>query len=412
LAGSASSLERMLGRPGILSKEDAGWTRLPHYASRMSFHDDCLVFDGHTDVPSRLWESPADLSQPLPDRHIDLPRLRRGGVDALVFALYVPASLSVGAGREHARTLYEVARAQLGSGSGGSGLVQATSVAEVRRAADRREVAVVFGLENGRPLGAIEGRAAGRLGEPGFLGECSAMGVRYVTLTHNASHEWCDASTGEALHGGLAPEGIAILQEMSRRGILADVSHVSDAGVAQVLAVSPLPPVASHSSARALCDVPRNLPDDLIRDIARRGGVVMANSYAAFVGPAAARANQERMRELGPALAELEEPYLREPTKIREEIVRLFDGFPLPAVPLSAFVDHVVRLIELGGEEHVGIGTDFDGIDAPLEGFEDPSRFPDLTAALLDRGVDRAGVRLILGENFLRLLTLAEKAAS
>jgi membrane dipeptidase len=372
----------------------------------MIFHDDCLVFDGHTDVPSRLWESPADLTESLPDRHVDLPRLRRGGVDALVFALYVPASLSVEAGREHARTLFRLSRRQLDTGSG---LVQAASAAEVRRAARRGEVAVVFGLENGRPLGAV-GKSGG-LPDPGFLGECSAMGVRYVTLTHTASHEWCDASTGEALHGGLAPEGIPLIREMNRRGILPDVSHVSDAAVGQVLAVSKVPPVASHSSARALCDVPRNLPDELIREIAHRGGVVMANSYAAFVGPEAARANAERLAELGPALAELDEPYLREPAKHAEEILRLFADHPLPPVPLSALVDHLIRLIELGGEEHVGVGTDFDGIDAPLVGFEDPSRFPDLTAALLDRGVDKAGARLVLGENFLRLLAQAEKAA-
>jgi len=370
----------------------------------MSFHDDCLVFDGHTDVPSRLWESPADLAAPLPDRHVDLPRLRRGGVDALVFALYVPASLSVAAGREHARTLFRLSRERLGRG-----LVQATSAEEVRRAASRGEVAVVFGLENGRPLGAV--RQPGGLGDPGFLGECAAMGVRYVTLTHNASHEWCDASTDAPIHGGLAPAGIPLIREMNRRGILPDVSHVSDAAVAQVLAVSTVPPVASHSSARALCDVPRNLPDGLVREIARRGGVVMANSYAAFVGPEAARANAKRLEEIGPALAELDEPYLRDPAKYGEEIRRLFADRPLPPVPLAAFVDHLIHLVELGGEEHVGIGTDFDGITEPLDGFEDPSRFPDLTAALLERGVDKPGVRLILGENFLRLLSQAEKAA-
>jgi membrane dipeptidase len=379
---------------------------------RMSFHDDCLVFDGHTDVPLRLWEAPADLSRPLPDRQVDLPRLRKGGVDALVFALFVPPELSAQAGREHARALYRVARAQLGTGSG---LVQAASVLDIRRAAGRGEVAVVFGLENGRPLGKAGATqpppGALPLPDPGFLPECSAMGVRYVTLTHVASHEWCDASTGEALHGGLAPEGIDLVREMNRRGILPDVSHVSDAAVAQVLAVSKVPPVASHSSARALCDVPRNLPDHLICDIGKTGGVVMANSYAAFVGPEAARANAERMKEIGPQLMELEERQLREPKKYAPEIARLLADHPLPPVPLSAYVDHVMHLVELAGEEHVGIGTDFDGIDAPLQGFEDPSRFPDLTAALLERGIDKAGVRWILGESFLDLLARAERAA-
>jgi len=359
----------------------------------MTFHDDCLVFDGHTDVPSRLWETPADLSASLLDRHVDLPRLRRGGVGALVFALYVPSSLSPEAGREHARTLYRLSQVQLGPDRG---LRQATSVEEIRRAAGRGEVAAVFGLENGRPLTL-----------PGALAEFAGMGVRYVTLTHVASHEWCDASTGEALHGGLAPEGIPIIQEMNRRGILPDVSHVSDAAVAQVLAVSSVPPVASHSSARALCDHPRSLPDDLVRDVARRGGVVMANSFPAFLDPAAARAN----RELIPTLIEMDDTYMREPGEHARWMQRFFAEHPLPPVPLSTLVDHLIHLIELGGEEHVGVGSDFDGIPQTLVGFEDVACFPDLTAALLDRGVDRAGVRLILGENFLRLLAQAEKAA-
>ncbi|HXO19399.1 MAG TPA: dipeptidase [Thermoanaerobaculia bacterium] len=360
----------------------------------MSFHDDCLVFDGHTDVPNRLWESPADLRERLADRHIDLPRLREGGVDALVFALYVPASLSPREGWDHARELYRLSIEQLRDG-----LERADSAEAVRRVAARGAVAVVFGLENGRPLSV-----------PGALEECARMGVRYVTLTHVGTHEWCDASTDDAVHGGLAPQGVRLVRAMNGLGILPDVSHVSDAAVAQVLDVSAVPPVASHSSARALCDHPRNLPDDLIREIARRGGVVMANTYPAFIGPAASLANKKRLEEIGPTLAAMEEAYLRQPQILHQDIQRLMAAHPLPPVPLSAYVDHLLHLVEIAGEEHVGIGTDFDGIPETLEGFEDVARFPDLTAALLDRGIDRSGVRLILGENFLRLLTAAEKA--
>jgi membrane dipeptidase len=363
----------------------------------MDFHRECLVIDGHTDVPTRLWEAPADLSQRLADRHVDLPRLREGGVGALVFALYVPAALDPERGWEHALKLYEVAEKALLPGR----LVQVASADDLERAAERGEVAVLFGLENGRPLAV-----------PGALDHCARIGVRYVTLTHWATHEWCDASTDAPRHGGLSPAGEMLVWRMSRLGILPDVSHVSDRAVTHVLDVAPGPVIASHSSCRALCDHPRNLPDDLVREIARRDGLVMANSYPAFVGPAAAQADTERLKELKPQLEATEEEYLRDPQKLAPERARLLAERPLPKVPLSAFVDHVVRLIDLGGEEHAGVGTDFDGIPEALEGFEDVSRFPALTAALLARGVDKAGVKLVLGGNFLRVLRAAERTAA
>lgn len=360
----------------------------------MDFHRDALVIDGHTDVPTRLWETPADLSQRLIDRHIDLPRLREGGVDALVWALFVPASLDAERGWEHALELYRISTDALIPGQ----LVQVATADDVQRSSRRGEVAVLFGLENGRLLTV-----------PGALDHCAKIGIRYVTLTHWGSHEWCDASTDAPRHGGLSSEGERIVWRMSRLGILPDVSHVSDDAVQHVLDVSPGPVIASHSSCRALCDHPRNLPDNLIRDIAKKGGLVMANTYPPFVGPEAARADAERMKEIKPALQETEEEYLRNPGKVWKERERIMAEHPLPKVALSKFVDHVIRLLDLAGEEHVGIGTDFDGISEPLEGFEDVSRFPALTAALLARGVDKAGVKLILGGSFLRVLRESER---
>jgi membrane dipeptidase len=362
----------------------------------MDLHREALVIDGHTDVPTRLWETPADLSKRLTDRHIDLPRLREGGVDALVFALYVPASLSAEKGWAHAKELYRISDEALIPGQ----LVQVAAADDLEKAARRGEVAVVFGLENGRPLTV-----------PKALDDCAKMGVRYVTLTHWATHEWCDASTDAPTHHGLSGEGESIVWRMSRLGILPDVSHVSDEAVLNVLDVSPGPVIASHSSCRALCDHPRNLPDDLIREIARKGGLVMANSYPAFVSAKASKADSERGKELKPALQETEEEYLRNPQRLWKERSRLFDDRPLPKVPLSAFVDHIVRIVELGGEEHAGIGTDFDGIPDTLEDLEDAAKFPNLTATLLERGLDAAGVKLILGGNFLRVLREGERVA-
>jgi membrane dipeptidase len=366
------------------------------YTTPMGFHEESLVIDAHTDAPTRLWEAPADLSKRQKDRHVDLPRLRQGGVDALVFALYVPASLDPARGWEHAKALYAASEKALIPGQ----LVQVASATDLESAARRGEVAVLFGLENGRPLTVTKA-----------LDDCAKMGVRYVTLTHWATHEWCDASTDTAVHGGLSSEGEAIVRRMNRLGILADVSHVSDAAVLHTLEVAIAPVIASHSSARALCDHPRNLSDPLIREIARKGGLVMANSYPAFISPVASKADAARGKELKPILEETEEEYLRTPGRLWKERARLFEDHPLPKVPLTVYVDHILHMVELAGEEHVGIGTDFDGIPDVVEGFEDVSKFPALTSALLERGVDRSGVRLILGGNFLRVLREGERAA-
>jgi len=364
----------------------------------MSFHDDCFVLDSHLDMPTRLWEAPADLGVPQKHLHLDLPRLRQGGVNGVVFALYIPPPLSPERGWEHALALHAATERALAPLAGKMEIV--TTAEDLRRAAWRGVVGVLIGLENGRPLTV-----------PGALDACVRLGVRYVTLTHNGSHEWCDAATDAAVHGGLSRDGEQIVRELNKRRILPDVSHVSDAAVHHVLEVSKAPVIASHSSARALCGHPRNLSDELIREIARRDGVVMANSYPAFIDPAVEQADRERRALARPLLQETEAAYMADPGRYWQERDRFFFDNPLPEVPLDRFVDHIVHLIDVGGEEHVGIGSDLDGIIDTLKGFEDLSRFPDLTAALLERGIDKAGVRLILGENFLRVLKRAEQVA-
>lgn len=362
----------------------------------MSFHDDCLVFDGHTDLPTRLLARPADLSRRLDDGHLDLPRLRRGGVDALVTALFIPAQLEPEAGLRHADVLYRRLLEHLVPGE----LELAVSVDEVRRTVARGAVAAVPSLENGRPLSA-----------PGGLETCAGWGLRVVTLCHWASHEWCDAATDEPRHDGLSPRGVELVRSMADHGMVPDVSHASDAAAQQTLEVARGPVVASHSSARALCDHPRNLPDSLVRELARRGGVVMANAYPAFIDPAAEEANRERLNLF---YNSEEVQWDGDPETFPRYVEarhRLSADNPLPPVPLEVFIDHLMHLIEVAGEEHVGIGTDFDGIDATPEGLADAAGMPKVTEALLARGVDPAGVRLVLGENALRVLAEAERVA-
>ncbi len=359
-----------------------------------SLHHDALVIDGHTDVPMRLDERAVRLTDELPDYHSNLPKLRRGGVNGLFFALYVPSGLSPERGWERILRLYHRVREQLHPGQ----LELVRRAAELRETVERGAVAVLLGIENGRPLQL-----------PGTLERCAEMGVRYVTLTHISSHEWCDASTDLPRHGGLSEQGVQLVRRMNELGILPDISHVSDDAVRHVLEVSRGPLIASHSSCRALCDHPRNLPDDLIRDVAAKGGVVMANSYPPFVAPEAAQAAGERLQRFGPLMLALDQENSRAAVEIRQ---RLVEEWPLPPVSLERYIDHVVHLVAVAGPEHVGIGSDFDGIPEVVDGFEDSSCFPALTAALVERGLDARTVRGILGENVLRLLLEAEEAAA
>jgi membrane dipeptidase len=254
-------------------------------------------------------------------------------------------------------------------------------------------VGVLYGLENGRPLLL-----------PGALEELAGLGVRLVTLTHVASHEWCDAAGGEEIHGGLSREGEEIVRRLNRAGILVDVAHVSDRGVEHVLEVSTAPVVASHSSARALCDHPRNLPDELVREIARRGGVVMANAYPAFLDGDACQADRQRKVAIAGALAELQRHHADDPPRLARERDALLAQHPQPPVPVERYADHILHLVEVAGPEGVGIGTDFDGIPETPVGLEGCDRLPDLLALLAARGLDHQDLELVAGGNFLRVL--------
>lgn len=355
-----------------------------------------FLFDGHTDLPTRLWESPADLHRACPDRHVDLPRLRQGGVGGLVCAFFLPQNLTAEEGLAHAKALHAATVAQLDGE-----LRLATSPAELDAVAASGAVAAVFGLENGRPLilaGALE--------------RLLAMGVRIVTLTHMGTHEWCDSSTDAPQHDGLSPEGEEIVRALNRHGVLVDVAHVSDRAVEHVLEVSIAPVVASHSSARALCDHPRNLTDELARAIVARGGVVMVNAFPVFLSPLAEAANRERMATLREPLRELEQRHAGDPVALVSARQELLARLPQPPVPLEVYVDHVIHLLGVVGERGVGIGTDFDGIPECPVGFEDASRFPALVAALRARGLDEPTLRLVLGDNFRRVWRDVERLAA
>jgi membrane dipeptidase len=232
-----------------------------------------------------------------------------------------------------------------------------------------------------------------------------------MTLTHNNTNDWADSSRDEPRHNGLTDFGKEVVREMNRLGMLVDVSHVSDKTMSDVLDVSSAPIIASHSSARALANHPRNIPDDLLRRIAKNGGVVMVNFYPVFIDQKAYDANRAREERLKPQLEALKERFKDDPKRLEEETRKLELANPLPTTPLSILIDHIDHIRKVAGIDHVGLGSDFDGVPSLPEGLKDISELPNITYELLRRGYKEAEIRKVLGENLLRAFSEAERVA-
>jgi membrane dipeptidase len=283
-----------------------------------------------------------------------------------------------------------------------SDLMLATSVADIRRAKKEKKIAALMGIEGGH---AIENSLPA-------LREFYRLGVRYITLTWNNTNDWADAARGEKKHNGLSEFGKEVVREMNRLGMLVDVSHVSDQTMSDALDVSKAPIFASHSSARALSNVPRNIPDDLLRRIAKNGGVIQVNFYSVFVDAATVSPQSaERDTRLKARQDALNERYKDDPERLSEESDKLEAENPLPPLPISKLIDHIDHIVKVAGIDHVGIGADFDGANDMPEGARDVSMLPNITYELLKRGYSETDIRKILGENFLRVFAEAERIA-
>jgi membrane dipeptidase len=371
-------------------------------------HRSAIVVDTHQDVPYRLGKEWIDLSKRNATGHVDIPRLKEGGVTAPFFAAYVPASYAeFGGAAKKALETIELSRRLAATHAG---LVFADSPAAVRDAKRKGKIAVLVGIEGGH---AIEDSL-------GALGAFHRLGVRYMTLTHTNTNGWADSSGAfwepgydpkkYAKHGGLSDFGREVVLEMNRLGMLVDVSHVSDATLADALVVSRAPVFASHSSCRALSNVPRNLTDDQIRAIAEKGGVVMVNVSSMFINQRIVDEYLRKRDALAPKFAELNAKHRDDPKRLLQERNDLLDAIPTGRAPWRAVVDHVERILKVGGPRAAGLGTDFDGIEDPPTGLEDVSKLPVLTEELLRRGHSEAVVRGVLGENFLAMWEKADAA--
>ncbi len=368
----------------------------------LQIHRRAIVVDTHNDVTTPMTNNYFDLNGPPPVPYrTNIERMKQGGLTAEFFSLYI-RPWYVEHGGSARRTLDMIDAVYRAVERNPRDLMFATSVADIRRAKRSGKIACLMGIEGGH---AIEDSLP-------TLREFYRLGVRYMTLTWNNTNSWADAGRGEKKYNGLNEFGQEVVREMNRLGMLVDVSHVSDDTMSDVLDISKAPIIASHSSARALSDQPRNIPDDLLRRIAKNGGVVHVNFYSAFVDTNTvtpqSRARDERLKAQQDAI---DAKYKDDPERRAEESDKLEQANPLPTLPISKLIDHFDHIVKVAGIDHVGIGADFDGANDMPEGAKDVSMLPNITYELLKRGYSERDIRKVLGENLLRAMAEAERVS-
>ncbi|HEX8673473.1 MAG TPA: dipeptidase [Longimicrobium sp.] len=364
-------------------------------------HAQTPLVDGHNDLPWEIREKAGgdlarlDPRRSNPAQHTDIPRLRAGGVGGVFWAAYVPSEFAKeGAARVALEQIDLIHRMTAASPD----LRLALTAGDVERAHREGKIASLIGIEGGH---AIENSL-------GALRQFYATGVRYMTLTHASTLDWADAATDSARHDGLTRFGEEVVREMNRLGMLVDLSHVSPATMQDALRVSAAPVIFSHSSARALADHPRNVPDDVLRLVKANGGVVMVNFYSGFVDPAAAAA----MRNMFEVQRRFQAQYPNDAQAAQRAYRDWQRQNPVPRGTIATVADHIDHIVKVAGIDHVGIGSDYDGVTSLPVGLDDVSRFPYLTVELLRRGYSDADVGKIIGGNLLRVMRTAETTAA
>ena len=372
------------------------------------------LIDGHNDLPWELREraahgggdmstlslTPGDpagvnLAAPVAGTHTDLPRLAVGRVGAQFWSVYVPASLASGGAVAAVLEQVNVVRRMIAAYP--EALELALTAADVERIFASGRVASLLGAEGGHAIAS----------SLGVLRMLYVLGVRYLTLTHNANVGWADSATDEPQAGGLTEFGRDVVREMQRIGMLVDLSHVSVSTMHHALDVAHAPVIFSHSSARALCDTPRNVPDDVLARLAGNGGVCMVTFVPGFVSQECA--NWAAGLKAEAARRGLDPKDFSQLFSIKSEWER---AHPPPRATLAQVADHVEHVREVAGVAHVGLGGDFDGTPDVTVGLEDVSAYPALFAELLARGWTESDCAALAGGNVLRVLRAAESHAA
>jgi membrane dipeptidase len=372
-------------------------------ARARALHKQAPLIDGHNDYPWALREidpgrdfAKADITGSVPRLMTDIPRLRQGGLGAQFWSVYVPSTMQ---GREAVRaTLEQIDVVHRMTRRWPETFVMTRTAAEVERAFKAGKIGSMIGMEGGH---SIDNSLA-------TLRMVSALGAGYMTLTHSANVPWADSATDTPALGGLSKFGEEVVREMNWLGMLVDLSHVSPDTMEDAIRVSDAPVIFSHSSARAICDVPRNVPDNILQMVPKNGGVVMITFVPGFIS----RAVADHGAKSAAALQSNRAQFPNNEAYVSAAMERWRAENPPPHATLSQVADHIDHVRKVAGIDHIGLGGDFDGITSVVQGLEDVSKYPDLTAELLRRGYTDQDIRKILGLNVLRVMREAERVST
>ncbi len=366
-------------------------------------HAEMPVFDGHNDLPWALRTQDGlsfrtvDLTRDQPTLHTDLPRLKKGGVGAQFWSAFVPVDTAK-KGAAVTTTLEQIDVIHRLVKQYPTQLEMAYTVADIERIRKSGKIASLIGIEGGHSID----------NSLGTLRMLYKLGVRYMTLTHSESLAWADSATDKPRANGLSPFGEEVILEMNALGMLVDLSHVSPETMLAALKISKAPVIFSHSSVKAIADHPRNIPDDVLKLLKANNGVAMVNFFSGFVVPEGARA-MKRMFDVG---RDLKAKYPDDEPKYKEAMRAWQKQNDYPAGTVHDVVDHIEHVIKIAGIDHVGIGSDYDGISRLPKQLEDVSCYPAITQELLNRGYKKDDILKILGGNILRVFGDAEKVAA
>ena len=372
-------------------------------ARARGLHKQVPLIDGHNDYPWALRGidvgrdfSKAEITGSVPALMTDIPRLRHGGVGGQFWSVYVPSSMQ---GKEAVRaTLEQIDIVHRMVQRWPQAFATARTAAEVERVFKSGRIASMIGMEGGH---SIDSSLA-------TLRMLHALGAGYMTLTHGLNVPWADAATDKPVLGGLSPFGEEVVREMNWLGMLVDLSHVSPDTMEDAIRVSEAPIIFSHSSAKALCNVPRNVPDNVLQMLPKNGGVVMITFVPGFISQEVADhgAKQQAAQQSARAQFPNNDAY------VATAMERWRAENPEPRATLSQVADHIDHVRKVAGIDHIGLGGDFDGISSVVQGLEDVSKYPDLTAELLGRGYTDQDIKKILGQNILRVMRGAEQVSA